>query len=135
MVFITWRWLSLEVAGGGSFNYPIQLPMPTLHDVVTQEINDVKQHFQSHGYLYTISTTGFLILIIIGISLRASILGCCQRFKRQIIIDAQDGRFDHYVTGRSRIHVPYKDEEVNINMVPVPGPPSLYPQLGRSRAI
>jgi hypothetical protein len=125
-----------------TFRYPIEPnPRPKLQDVVDNEINQLKTHFQTHGYIYTLSTTSFLLFIIILIILRFGILRCCKRCRQGLLENIPNSNFDNYITSAV--------QQANINrneiemMLQPPSAPArfpkqndqLYPILARTPAI
>jgi hypothetical protein len=125
-----------------TFRYPIEPnPKPKFQDVVDNEFNQLKNHFQTHGYIYTLSTTSFLLLIIILIILRFGITKCCTRCKQKFFRNMPDAAFDNYITNAVQ-QANLDRNELDIMLHPPSAPArfskqtdSLYPMLQRTPAI
>jgi hypothetical protein len=125
-----------------TFRYPIEPnPKPKLQDVVDNELNQLKTHFQTHGYIYTLSTTSFLLFIIIFIILRFGVTKCCNRCKQRLFPNGPNGTFENYITNAIQ-QANIEGNEIDMMLHPPSAPAqfpkqndSLYPMLQRTPAI
>jgi hypothetical protein len=122
-----------------TFKYPVEpFPPPKLKDIVDKEMNEIKDHFQSHGYIYMITTSSILLLIIISIIIRVGIVRCCSQVRRTLFRDIQQGRLDEYLNDAN---VTTRHQAETQSMIRTPSAPNdsfqlpLHPNLNRSKAI
>jgi hypothetical protein len=111
----------------------VRIPVVTAKDLVKKEIGELKRHFQDHGYLYTLSMTGLLIVLVFIWGTKYGISLCCKGLRNRLTRDiTNSNRWSRHIIEEGRQQL---EQEKVVMLVPTaptshpPTRPTVYPTL------